>query len=89
MSCCAKMQHLQQTASDKCTDGDMATLIITLQKTMTSLQKDTEEDRFAVIMRAVYVKIRVTISPIRSCNTTPLYLSDLYSPQEGGNSMIH
>jgi hypothetical protein len=38
-----------------CTDGDMGTLTTTVQQIMTGLlTEDTEEDRFVVIMRAVY-----------------------------------
>jgi hypothetical protein len=45
-------------APEKCTNGNMVTLITTVQQIMTDLQTaDTEEDRFAVIMRAVYVLV--------------------------------
>jgi hypothetical protein len=64
--------HQKKTAEQaayKCTDGDMVTLMTTGQQIVTDLQTaDTEEDRSAVIMRAVYGlvmwKLRVTISPI-------------------------
>jgi hypothetical protein len=40
---------------DKCTNSDMAALITTVRQIVTVLQTaDTKEDRFAVIMRAVY-----------------------------------
>jgi hypothetical protein len=45
---------LPRQRSDKCTDGDMVTLITKVQQIMTGLQTaDTERDRFAV-MRAVH-----------------------------------
>jgi hypothetical protein len=41
--------------AEKCTDSDMVTLITTVQQIMTGLQTaDTGENRFDVIMRAVY-----------------------------------
>jgi hypothetical protein len=49
--------HLQKNiakkTADKCNDTNMATLITTDQQIMTGLQTtDTEEDSFAVIMKA-------------------------------------
>jgi len=42
-------------AANKCTDGEMFTLITTVQQIMTGVQTaDTEGVRFTVIMRAVY-----------------------------------
>jgi hypothetical protein len=51
--------HLQKNtaeqAADKCTDTDVVTLITTVQQIMTGPQTaNTEENSFAVIMRAVY-----------------------------------
>jgi len=46
--------HHQKTA-DKCTDGDMVTLITAVQQIITGLQTaDTDQDRSVVIVRAVY-----------------------------------
>jgi hypothetical protein len=45
----------REQAPDKCTDSDMVTLITTVQQILTGLQRAyTGEDRFTVIMRAVY-----------------------------------
>jgi hypothetical protein len=51
--------HLQKNTAyntpDKSNESDTATLITTFQQIRTGLQTaDTEEDRFAVIMRVVY-----------------------------------
>jgi len=44
-----------EQVTDGCADGDMATLITTVQQIMTGLQTaDIEHDSFAVIMEAVY-----------------------------------
>jgi hypothetical protein len=41
--------------ANKCIDGDVVTLMTTVQQIMTGLQTaDTEQDRFAVIVRAVF-----------------------------------
>jgi hypothetical protein len=46
-----RQKNTAEQAANKCTDGDMVTLITTVQQIMTGLQTaDTEEDRFAVIM---------------------------------------
>jgi hypothetical protein len=48
-------QNTTEHAPDNRTDGDMFTLITTVQQIMTGLQTaDIADDRFAVIMRAVY-----------------------------------
>jgi hypothetical protein len=50
-----RQKDTAEKVTDKCTDGDMGTLTTTVQQIMTGLQTaDTEEDRFVVIMRAVY-----------------------------------
>jgi len=51
--------HVRRTLPSKClekyTDGNMFTLITTVQQIMTGLQTaGNEQDRFSVIMRAVY-----------------------------------
>jgi hypothetical protein len=50
-----RQKDTAEKAADKCTDSDMGTLTTTVQQIMKGLQtEDTEEDRFVVIMRAVY-----------------------------------
>jgi len=50
--------HRQNTVdktADKCADGDVVTLITTVQQIVTGLQTaDTAEDRFSVIVRVVH-----------------------------------
>jgi len=41
--------------TEKCTDGDMVTLITTFQQIMTGLQTaGNEKNRFAVVMQAIF-----------------------------------
>jgi hypothetical protein len=79
---------------NECTDGDMVTLITTVQQIMTGLQTaDTEEGRSAVIMRAVYGLV------LRNMGHNPthpivqhsqyLSLSDHSSSLTGGNRTNH
>jgi len=75
---------------EKYADGDVVTLIIAVQQIMTGLHTvDTEEHRFYYEShsRTGYTKIRVKISPMRSCSTisTPVPTSPLFPT--GGNSM--
>jgi hypothetical protein len=50
-----RQKNTAEQATDKWTDGGMVTLMTTVQQVMMGLQTaDTEEDRFAVIMRADY-----------------------------------
>jgi hypothetical protein len=50
-----RQKNTAEQSTKKYTDGDMTTLISTVQQIMTGLQTvDTEEDRFAVTMRAIY-----------------------------------
>jgi hypothetical protein len=50
-----RQKDTAEQGADKCTKGDMVTLITTVQFIVTGLQTaDTEEDSFAVIMRAIY-----------------------------------
>jgi hypothetical protein len=48
-------KNIAEQAPEKCTDGDMATLITTVQQILTGLQTaDTDEDRFTLIRGAAY-----------------------------------
>jgi hypothetical protein len=50
-----RQKNTAEQAADKWTDGGTVTLMTTVQQVMMGLQtSDTEEDRFAVIMRADY-----------------------------------
>jgi len=77
-------EEYSRASALKCTDSDMVTLIITVQQIRMDLQTaDTEEDRFAVIMRAVCEQIKATVSPLRTCNIlSTLVLSPLPRREE-------
>jgi len=50
-----RQKNRAETAPENYTEGDMVMLITIVQQIMTGLQTaDTEEDRFALIIRAVY-----------------------------------
>jgi hypothetical protein len=54
-------KNTAEQVPEKCTDSKMVTLITTVQKIMTRLQRaDTVEDRFALIMRTVYGLVMLT-----------------------------
>jgi hypothetical protein len=86
-------QNTAEQAADKCTDGDMVTLITTDQQIMTGLQTaDTEEDRSALIILHFMEwlcgnKGKKTALSDCAAHLSPLSLFDPSFLQEGSNSM--
>jgi len=76
-------------------DDDKVTLITTVQQILTGLRTaDTEEDRFTVIMRAVYGLVMQKYGSQsalsnRSAPLAPPSMSDPPSSQTGGDSTNH